>query len=98
MLRRIEWSTVLKLIVISLVVGTILAALGADPFDFWSGLWQSVVGTFEALFGFGWNGLVKAIQYTLVGAAVVVPIWLGTVLFKRRRPNPPAPKDEPTGR
>ena len=81
-----RWSTVLKLGIASLIVGTVLAVVGANPFEFWEGVWNSVRETFEAVFGIGWEGLQKVVSYTLFGAVVVLPIWLVTVLLKRRKP------------
>lgn len=89
---RIQLSTVIKLGVVSLIVGTILGLTGANPFEFWSDLWDSGVKTFKSIFGAGWNGIMTAGRYTLIGAGVVVPVWLVLTLWKRwseRRKSPP---------
>lgn len=82
---RTLWPTVIRLAIASLVVGTILGFIGADPFDFWTGLAESVVSTVEYIFGAGWDGILAAGRYMLAGAAVVLPIWLLSILLKNRK-------------
>ena len=72
-------GTVLRLAVASLVVGLVLAALGWTPADLLDrmggmlrGLWQL---SSDAL---GWAG-----SYMLLGAMIVLPIWLARLLWKR---------------
>ncbi len=89
MLSRINWSTVIKLAVASLIVGTVLAVVGADPIDFWRGLYETLRETLGAIFGFGINGVRNAVAYTALGAAVVLPIWIVVVLLKNRKKSSP---------
>ena len=61
-----------RLILASVLVGVILAALGLDPFD--------IVRSAERLIRWLWNMGFDAFRwlwrYFLLGAVIVVPIWL----------------------
>jgi len=61
-----------RLILASVLVGVILAALGLDPFD--------IVRSAERLARWLWNMGFDAFRwlwrYFLLGAVIVVPIWL----------------------
>lgn len=78
-----RWSTVIKLIVASLIVGTLLAFIGADPFDIWKGIAEALKDGVEWVFGTGWNGVQAALKYTVLGAAVVVPVYVISLLVGR---------------
>lgn len=80
---KFSLSVFLRLLVISLVVGTVLSVIGADPFEFWEEMWHSIVDAVHYIFGNGLEAIMTALRYTVVGAAVVVPIWLVATLFKR---------------
>ena len=73
--------TVLKLLVLSLVVGLVLHWLDLTPLDLLRDLGEHARRFFDWLRGFaGW-----AVDYVLVGAMVVVPIWLIMLLVNRFR-------------
>jgi hypothetical protein len=76
-------STVLQLVVWSVVVGVVLSALGITPFNLFDRLGLIVRRISDLGFGaFHW-----AFQYFLLGAVIVVPVWLiMTVLRGRNRP------------
>jgi hypothetical protein len=76
-------STVLQLVVWSVVVGVVLSALGITPFNLFDRLGIIVRRISDLGFGaFHW-----AFQYFLLGAVIVVPVWLiMTVLRGRNRP------------
>ena len=61
-----------RLILASILVGVILAALGLDPFD--------IVRSAERLVRWFWNMGFDAFRwlwrYFLLGAVIVIPIWL----------------------
>ncbi len=76
---RVTVGTVIKLALACLVVGLILSVLGVTPADLLEkvsglalGLWDAVRGTL------GWAG-----SYMLLGALVVLPIWLARYLWRR---------------
>lgn len=75
---RITLGTVVKLIVWSLVVGAILAFLNITPRDilgFVSGWFHDVLNNLQAYVG-------SAVSYILLGAVVVVPIWVVSYILR----------------
>jgi hypothetical protein len=75
-------SIALKIILLSVVVGVILSALGLDPRD----IWQSLVDLVRHIWNMGWDAVVWLWRYFLLGAVIVVPIWLVVRLLKAGRP------------
>lgn len=78
---------ILKLIAVSVVVGVILATFGLDPYRLLYSLERLlnfVIYNIRDIFETLW-------RYFLLGAAVVVPLWLLSRLFtnKPRKVNPP---------
>ncbi|MDF2618700.1 MAG: hypothetical protein K0S00_1359 [Xanthobacteraceae bacterium] len=71
----------LRLIALSVVVGVILSALGLDPMNILSSL-ESLV---RHLFNFGFDTVERLWRYFLLGAAIVIPLWLITRLASRGR-------------
>ncbi len=65
-------AVLLRLALISLVVGVVLAALGIDLTNFIY-RFSEIVRTIRNL---GYRSIDWVLQYTLLGALVVVPIWL----------------------
>jgi len=63
---------ILRLLVLSLVVGVVLSALGITP----ANLFQSLNVLAKRLYDLGFGAIDWILQYILVGAMVVVPIWL----------------------
>jgi len=74
-------SVVLKIILLSVVVGVILSALGLDPRD----IWQSLVELVKHIWNMGWDAVLWLWRYFLLGAVIVVPIWLVVRLLKAGR-------------
>lgn len=69
-------ATILKLLVASLVVGLLLSVLDITPQDVFRDLGGTVRETLDAAADFfGWS-----LRYIVLGAAVVVPIWLVIVV------------------
>lgn len=75
-------SVVLRLMLISIVVGIILKALGIDLRNFFDSLHLLLRNIYDLGFGaFEW-----ILEYLLLGALVVVPIWLvGRITSASRR-------------
>ena len=72
-------STILKLLIASLLVGLVMHWFGVTPRSLIANFGASVARIFDTLAGFaGW-----AVDYVLVGAVVVVPIWLVVFLLDR---------------
>ncbi len=65
-------STIFRLIVLSVVVGVVLALFGLSPFELLDTLRVTALRIYHMGFSaFGW-----LFQYFLLGAVIVVPIWL----------------------
>ena len=72
-------STIIKLVVASLIVGWILKALNLDARDLLSWLGSFADKLMDVFAGFlGW-----AVGPILVGAVVVIPIWLIWLVWKK---------------
>lgn len=68
-----------KLIVASLLVGLVLAALGVTPADLLARASAMAGGAWSAVSDLlGWAG-----SYMLLGALVVLPVWLVRLLWKK---------------
>lgn len=68
-----------RLLMLSLVVGVILSVLGLDPFNIFQSLADFVrwiAYRLEDILHLGWDTIEWLIRYMLLGAAVVIPIWL----------------------
>lgn len=61
-----------KLAVVSFLVGLVMSAFGWTPFDIFDGI-QSF---FERIWNMGFATLDRFLGYMLVGAAIVVPLFL----------------------
>jgi hypothetical protein len=65
-------SVAVRIILLSILVGVILSAIGLDPRD----IWQSLERLVRSVWNMGWDAVVWAWRYFLLGAAIVVPIWI----------------------
>jgi Domain of unknown function (DUF6460) len=75
-------SVLVRLILLSILVGVILSAIGLDPFD----IWRSIERLFRSIWNMGWDAVDWAWRYFLLGAVIVIPIWILVRLAKRGRP------------
>ena len=75
-------SVLVRLVLLSILVGVILSVIGLDPFD----IWRSVERLFSSIWNMGWDAINWALRYFLLGAVIVVPIWLVVRLAKGGRP------------
>jgi ABC-type enterochelin transport system permease subunit len=65
-------ATVVQLIIWSVVVGVVLSALGITPFNLFERL-GLIVRNISHL---GLDAVHWGLQYLLLGAVIVVPVWL----------------------
>ena len=65
-------SVAVRIILLSILVGVILSAIGLDPLDIWHSLERLV----RSVWNMGWDAVLWAWRYFLLGAAIVVPIWI----------------------
>ncbi|GGF87534.1 hypothetical protein GCM10007301_54250 [Azorhizobium oxalatiphilum] len=71
-------SVLLRLVILCLVVGVILAALGLDPANLLASLRRMV----ESLFSLGFDTVERLWRYFLLGALIVIPLWLLSRIFR----------------
>jgi hypothetical protein len=77
-------SVVIRLVFLSFVVGVVLSVLGFSPADILNSLARLVRGIYDLGFG----AIDRVVRYFLLGAAIVVPVWIIIRLFslaQRRR-------------
>jgi uncharacterized protein DUF6460 len=65
-------SVLIRLILLSIVVGVILSAIGLDPLN----ILHSIERLIEHIWDMGFDAVRWMWRYFLLGAALVVPIWL----------------------
>ncbi len=72
-------GTIFKILIASLVLGFILKVLEIDPKDLLLNFGETVQSAFA------WAGefIAGSVEYVLVGAVIVVPIWLIVFLIGR---------------
>jgi hypothetical protein len=69
-----------RLVLLSVLVGVILAALGLDPWNIWRSFEQLIRNVWDM----GFEAVAWLWRYFLLGAIIVVPIWLLMRLAKAR--------------
>ncbi len=74
-------ATITKLLVLSLIVGLALNLFNLDPLS----LLANFGSTVEAIFNTAVSAITWAIPHMLLGAAVVVPIWVLLVVLRTAR-------------
>jgi hypothetical protein len=72
-----------RLVLLSILVGVVLAAIGFDPWN----ILTSIELLFRRLWNLGFDAINWVWRYFLLGAVIVIPIWLLTRMFgaPRRR-------------
>ena len=65
-------SVIFRLVLLSILIGVILEVLGLDPWNIIDSLQRLVLRIWEM----GFDAVRWLWRYLLLGAAVVVPIWL----------------------
>jgi hypothetical protein len=81
-------GVVIRLTVLSLVVGVVLSALGITP----TNIFYQFNVLLERLYDLGFGAIESVLEYLILGAIVVVPIWLiSRVIKSARGPDVPPP-------
>jgi hypothetical protein len=70
----------LRLFFVSLIVGAFLMWLDIRPIDIFRGLLQFI----DRIWALGFDAIREVVDYVLVGAAIVVPVWLALRLLNMR--------------
>ena len=71
-----------RLVLLSILVGVVLAAIGFDPWN----IVNSIRLLFQRIWDLGFDAINGLWRYFLLGAAIVIPIWLLSRLFAPRGP------------
>ena len=71
-------SVIFRLILLSILIGVILEVLGLDPWNILDSLRRLVLRVWDM----GFDAVRWLWRYLLLGAAVVVPIWLVVRLMR----------------
>jgi len=70
-------SVAFRLILLSILVGVVLAAIGLDPWN----ILKSIKSLFQWIRDLGFDAINWIWRYFLLGAVIVIPIWLLSRLF-----------------
>ena len=74
-------SVLVRLVLLSILVGVVLAAIGFDPWN----ILYSIRRLIDTIWNMGWDAVSWMWRYFLLGAVLVIPIWL--VMRLARTPN-----------
>jgi len=72
--------TIIKLVVVSLIVGALMSVFGLAPLDIWFGLRDFVVSVWNS----GWAALGRFGDWLILGASIVVPLFILARLLSYR--------------
>lgn len=78
-------AVVVRLILLSILVGVVLAAIGLDPWNIIHSIRQLIIN----IWNMGWDAVSWVWRYFLLGAVLVIPIWLITRVARAPRRGPP---------
>ena len=84
-------AVILRLVLLSILVGVVLAAIGFDPWN----IIHSIRRLFETIWNMGWDAVSWLWRYFLLGAVLVIPIWILLRLAKVPRPRGRDPTRSP---
>jgi hypothetical protein len=70
-------SVAFRLILLSILVGVVLAAIGFDPWN----IVASIRRLFNWIYDLGFDAINGLWRYFLLGAVIVIPVWLISRMF-----------------
>jgi hypothetical protein len=65
-------SVIFRLVLLSILIGVILKVLGLDPFN----IMRSIQDLLRGIWNMGFDAVLWLWRYFLLGAVIVIPIWL----------------------
>ena len=74
-------AVALRLTLLSVLVGVVLAAIGFDPWN----IVNSIRRLFQWIYDLGFDAINGLWRYFLLGAVIVIPVWLLSRLFGQNR-------------
>jgi len=81
-LSSIRPGDIVRLVFISILVGLILAAFRIDPRDLWVDFFGTIRDVWSRFITTLGDSIAWAVEYFLLGAIIVVPIWLAWHLIR----------------
>jgi hypothetical protein len=70
-----------RLVLLSILIGVVLSALGLDPFD----IVHSIERLLRSIWNLGFDAFRWLWRYFLLGAVIVIPVWILMRLFNAPR-------------
>lgn len=67
-----------RLIFLSFIVGVVMAAIGIEPWDLVDHVFRFV----QRIYEMGFDAIDTIIRYFMLGAVIVIPLWLLSRLLK----------------
>lgn len=74
-------GVLVRLVLLSILIGVVLSVLGLDPRN----IFESLRALVLTIWDMGFDAIEWVWQYFLLGAVIVVPIWLVIRLFQSSR-------------
>jgi hypothetical protein len=74
-------GVLVRLVLLSIVVGVLMAALGVDPWN----IWRSLESLVRRVMSMGFEAVEWVWRYFLLGAVIVIPIWIIVRLLRMTR-------------
>ena len=74
-------SVIFRLLLLSILVGVILEVMGLDPLN----IFQSLRSLFQRVWDMGFEAVRWLARYLVLGAVIVLPIWLIVRLVRAPR-------------
>jgi hypothetical protein len=78
-------GVIIRLVLLSIAVGVVLSVLGITPQNFLERLNTIITN----IYNLGFDAFESILGYLLLGAMVVIPIWLVIRLASARKSRPP---------
>jgi ABC-type sulfate transport system permease subunit len=75
-LLSVRPSDIVTLVILCVVAGLVLAALRVDPAELWVDFFGTLAAAWDRFFDIIADSARHAINYFLLGAILVVPIWI----------------------
>jgi hypothetical protein len=74
-------AVVFRLVLLSILVGVVLAAIGFDPWN----IVNSIRVLIQRIWDLGFDAINGLWRYFLLGAVIVIPVWLLSRIFSAPR-------------
>ena len=74
-------GVIVRLVLLSIVIGVLLAALGVDPWN----IWRSLESLVRRVMSMGFEAVEWVWRYFVLGAVIVIPIWIIVRLIRTGR-------------